>query len=68
MSRGSFPVSEGGSKLRVISLVRCRMPDFEGMGMQVDGPVSLTGSRLGQVAGADATIAGRLHLSGARLS
>ncbi len=56
------------AKLRVLSLVRCRMPAFDGMGMQVDGPVALTGSRLDQVAVADATIAGRLHLTGVRLS
>lgn len=56
------------AKLRVLSLVRCRVPDFDGMGMQVDGPVAFTGSRLGQLAVADATIAGRLHLTGAQLS
>jgi hypothetical protein len=56
------------AKLRVLALVRCRVPDFDGMGMQVDGSVAFTGSRLGGVAMADATVAGRLHLTGARLS
>jgi hypothetical protein len=62
------PFEARDAKLRVLALVRCRVPDFEGMGMQVDGPLALTGSRLGQVEVADATIAGRLHLTGARLS
>lgn len=62
------PFEARDAKLRVVSLVQCRIPEFDGMGMQVDGPVALTGSRLGGVAMADATIAGRLHLTGAHLS
>jgi hypothetical protein len=62
------PFEARDAKLRVVSLVQCRIPEFNGMGMQVDGPVALTGSRLGGVAMADATIAGRLHMTGAQLS
>jgi hypothetical protein len=62
------PFEARDAKLRVVSLVQCRVPEFNGMGMQVDGPVALTASRLGAVAMADATIAGRLHLTGAHLS
>jgi hypothetical protein len=62
------PVEARDAKLRVVSLIRCRAPAFNGLGSQVDGPVALTGSRLGGVALADATIAGRLHLTGAQLS
>jgi hypothetical protein len=62
------PFQARDAKLRVVSLVQCRIPEFDGMGMQVDGSVALTGSRLGGVAMADATIAGRLHLTGAQLS
>jgi hypothetical protein len=56
------------AKLRVVSLVQCRIPEFNGLGMQVEGPVALTGSRLGGVSMTDANIAGRLHLTGAQLS
>lgn len=62
------PVEARDAKMRVVSLTHCRVPAFNGMGMQVDGPVALTGSRLGAVALADASIAGRLHLTGAQLS
>jgi len=62
------PVEARDAKLRVVSLVRCRVPAFHGMAMQVDGALALTGSRLGTVALADATIAGRLHMTGAHLS
>jgi hypothetical protein len=62
------PFEARDAKLRVVSLVRCRVPEFDGMGMQVDGAVALTGSRLGGIAMADATIAGRLHLTGAQVS
>jgi hypothetical protein len=57
------PFEARDARLRVVTLAQCRVPEFNGMGMQVDGPVALTGSRLGGIAMADATIAGRLHLT-----
>lgn len=62
------PFEARDAKLWVVSLVGCRVPAFNGMGMQVDGSVALTRSRVGGVEMAHATIAGRLHLTAATLS
>jgi hypothetical protein len=56
------------AKVRQVDLVGCRVPAFRGWGMQVDGPVGFARSKLGFVGLADATIAGRLHLTGVELS
>jgi hypothetical protein len=55
------------AKMRMIDLVRCRIPAFWGWGLQVDGPVGFRESRLGAIGLADASIAGRLHLTGLHL-
>jgi hypothetical protein len=56
------------AKLRLVDLVRCHIPAFHGWGLHVDGPVGFRESKLGFLGLADATIAGRLHLTNAALS
>jgi hypothetical protein len=56
------------ARLRLVDLVRCRIPAFQGWGMRVDGPAGFAGSRLGFLGLADATIAGRLHLTDVALA
>jgi hypothetical protein len=62
------PFKAQDAKLRVLSLERCRVPALQAWALQVDGPVTLTGSRFNQIGLVNATIAGRLHLSEAILS